>query len=832
MKNIWILFFLIVISFGARAQNNIDSKGKISGKIVDTVTKQPVGFAVVSIFKQGAASPFNGGSADDKGEFQINGLSTGDYKITVDFLGYKKKIIAHVIINDISKNVSLGTIWLAPVQNQLKDVVVTGKAPTVENKIDKLIFNPGSDLTSQGGAALDVLKKVPMVSVDLDGNVELMGNANIQFLINGKPSTIFGSSLSDALQSIPADQIKNIEVITNPGAKYDATGTGGIINIVLKDSKVQGINGSVNVTAGTRLENGNFNFNARKGKLGVNAYFGGRENLNSTTLTTNNNNSVDSAGTMTHLYQHGSAATKRSGFRSGLSLNWDISPKDELTGSIGFDHFGFNNNGATNQDQTTFAPITNNLLADTMSINNSSSRFGANATDWGLSYKKTFDKKDQELDILYNASYSRNNSDYTQEQDYTNVIYPASGSIGNNPGTDKQTNISVDYTQPVSKGFTIETGAKAELENLDNTVNTQTLTNGVYLPNPFQTYSFNYKRNVYAYYLSASFTAFNDFIDGKAGLREEYTTTSSDFPNTKIPSYGILAPSFVLQHKFNKSQSIKFSYSYRLERPDYRSLNPFYDISDPHNISTGNPNLKPELGHNFELGYNNSLGKGANVYVAAFYHYNTNDLQSFTTHYDSLTIGQTVYQNVYLNQRYNIGREVTEGINLYGSVPVNNKLSLRSNMFFADRITDNPGSPQTSGFTYRINLNSTYDFGNDFAGEFFINYRSSQRTIQGTRPAFSFYDIALRKQFLDKKLSIGLTASNAFSEYISLKSNTSGPNFSQNSLRQIQLRSFGINIAYKFGKLQFKKDKDQQQPQDQEDNNAPVPIDNGGGGRK
>ena len=281
----------------------------------------------------------------------------------------------------------------------------------------------------------------------------------------------------------------------------------------------------------------------------------------------------------------------------------------------------------------------------------------------------------------------------------------------------------------------------------------------------------------------------------------------------------------MLLHKLDKKQSIKFSYSYRLERPDYGSLNPFYNISDPHNISVGNPNLKPELGHNFELGYNNALGKGANIYVAAFYRYNTDDLQSFTTHLDSLEIGNTIYRNVFLNQRYNIGREVTEGINLYGSVPVTDKLSLRSNMFFANRITDNPGSAQVSGFTYRINLNSSYDFGNNLAAEFFINYRSSQPGIQGTRPAFSFYDIAVRKQFLNKKLSVGLTASNAFSQYIDQRSTTFGPNFNQSSLRQIQLRSFGINLSYRFGKLEFKKEKQpqQQQPQD----NMP-PDENGG----
>jgi len=821
MKNIIILFLLFTVSYNLKAQNN-NTNGKITGKVTDAVTKQPVDFATISVFKQGSTSPFNGGSTDPKGNFKIDNITPGDYMLTVDFIGYKQFKIAHVVVLSTSKNVSVGEILLAPIQNQLKEVSVTASAPTVANKIDKLVYSPANDLTSQGGVALDVLQKVPMVSVDINGNVELMGNTNIQFLINGKPSTIFGASITDALQAIPASQIKSIEVITNPGAKYDAAGTGGIINIVLKDNNIQGINGSVNLTAGTRLENGNFNLNAKKGKIGVGVFFSGNESLTSATPSSGNRTSYSNTrDTITNLGQNGISNFKRSGYRSGFNINWDITPKDALTASVNFNHFGNNSNGYVNNYQTTYA---NGLAIDTNSINHSTSKFSDNSTDWSLFYKKTFKNKDQELDVLYNQSIGHNTNDYTQEQDYTNVTFPSSGSIGSNPGTDKETDIQIDYTQPVTEGFTIETGAKATIENINNSVNTQTLDNGVYVPNPFQTYSFTYGRKIYAYYLSTTFSLFKNFIDGKAGLRDEYTVSTSDFPNTIIPSYNILAPSFVLSHKIDKTQTIKFSYSYRLERPDYNSLNPFYNISDPHNISTGNPDLKPEYGHNFELGYNKSFSNGANIYVAGFYRYNTNDLQSFTTFYPNLKIGDTTYTNVSLSQRYNIGREVSEGVNLFGSLPVG-KLTFRSNMFFADRITDNPGSPQVSGFTYRINLNTSYEFVKTLAAEFFINYRSSQRTIQGTNPAFLFYNFAVRKQIMNKKASIGLTAANPFNQFVNVNQTTYGSNFNQNSLRQIPLRSFGISLMYKFGKLEFKKDKEQQ------DNAAPDDTGAGGGGK-
>jgi len=836
MKNIFLLCVLMVTVFSLKAQNggphvgSYDDNGKITGKVIDSVTNQPVDYATIGVYKQGATSPFNGASTDPNGSFVITGIPAGDYKITIDFLGYKRKTIAHVILGGGAKNAVMGTILLAPAETQIKEVKITAQAATVQNKIDKLVYNPGNDLTTQGGLALDVLQKVPMVSVDINGNVELMGNTNIQFLINGKPSTMFGASITDALQAIPASQIKSIEVITNPGAKYDASGTGGIINIILKDNNVQGVNGNINLTAGTRLENGNFNINAKKGNVGVSAFFSGNESLTSATPSSGTRSST-SGDTTTYLSQNGVSNFKRSGYRSGFNFNWDITKNDALTASVSFNHFGNNSNGYVNNNQTTYLGI---LAVDTISRTNSTSLFSDNSTDWSLFYKKTFKNKDQELDVLYNQSIGHNTNDYTTEQDYSNVISPATGSIGSNPGTDKETDIQIDYTQPVTKNFTIETGAKATIEDINNSVITQTLANGVYEPNPFQSYSFDYDRKIYAYYLSATFSAFDNFIDGKMGLRDEYTQSTSDFPNTTIPSYNTLAPSFVLSHKIDKTQTIKFSYSYRLQRPNYNSLNPFYNISDPHNISTGDPDLKPEFGHNFELGYNKSFSDGANIYVAGFYRYNTNDLQSFTTFYPNLKIGDTTYSNVSLTQQYNIGKETTEGVNLYGSLPVG-KLTFRSNMFFADRITDNPGSPEVSGFTYRLNLNTSYEFANDFAAEAFVNYRSSQRTIQGTNPGFLFYNFAVRKQIFNKKASIGLVATNPFNQYVNVASTTYGPNFNQTSLREIPLRSFGISISYKFGKLEFKKEKEQPQDTTPDDNanpaspTTPLPTTGGGG---
>ncbi|MHB8207960.1 TonB-dependent receptor [Mucilaginibacter sp.] len=809
MRVIVLFIFLTISTFFANAQN----KGKITGKVTDATTKQVIDYATISLYKQGAAAPFNGVVTDEKGNFIIPNLATGDYIIKIDFIGYQQKVIAHAVITDAAPTLTLGNILLAPVQNQLQDVVITAKRPTVENKIDKMVYNPQNDLTAQGGMAIDILQKVPQISVDIDGNVELQGNANIRFLINGKPSSIFGSSLTEALQSIPASQIQSIEVITNPGAKYDATGTGGIINIILKQNDIEGVNGSVNLSAGTRLENGSFNINAKKGKFAVGAFFNGNERINSTTNTNSETKSTDATGTTTDLLQNGSSAFKRSGYQSGINFQWDVTKKDQLTASFSYNHFGNDNVGTTNQQQ-----LTTDLLGNTSDVNsilNSASHFHANSSDVSLGYKKTFDKKDEELSFLISSSFGSNYNSASQQQLFLDGTTPTSGSMSTNPGTDRETDISLDYTYPFSKTFTLETGAKAVIEDISNSVVTDTLlNNGGYTPDPGQTYNFNYNRDVFAYYVSGTFSLFHDFINGMAGLRYEYTTTSSSFANTNVPGYGILAPSFVLQHKLSDDQSIKFSYSYRLQRPQYSDVDPFYNVSDPHNISTGDPNLKPELGHNYELGYNKTFNNGPSIYVSAFYRYNTNDIQSLTVHSDSTRINGTDYTDVNITTRANIGSETNEGANIYISIPVTSKFSLRSNNFFADRISRNPGDPTVSGFAYRLNMNASYEFAPSFAAEVFGNYRSSQRTIQGTNPAFAFYNFAVRKQLWKKKASIGVTAANPFSNYISQTAITNTGNSYQTSTREVPFRSFGISLNYKFGKMDFKKPAKEDVPDD------------------
>jgi len=612
-------------------------------------------------------------------------------------------------------------------------------------------------------------------------------------------------------------------VITSPGAKYAMQGSGGIINIILKKSDVRGINGSVNLSAGTRLENGSFNFNYRHNNFGMHTYFSGNGQLRATTLNQSNRISTDtSKHTKTNFLQNGNSSFVRNGYQTGVGFDWSFTKKDNLSGSLGYHHSINKDNGITYQESL-LKDYYDAKLSDTNTIRNAENHSNNNSIDWNIDYKKTFKKEDQELDISYNTSYGRNTSYYSQTQSYLASSSIFGGSNSNNPGKNTESEFSIDYVQPISEKFKLETGVKNEEIKINSAADVYSYNKGLnsFMIDPKQSYSLNYKRDVYSYYLSSSFSI-GKILDVKAGGRYEYTVTKADYStahNVAVPSYSKFAPSFIVSHSFSKSQILKLSYSYRIERPEYRELNPFVNLSDPHNISMGNPSLRPEIGNNFELGYNLTFEKGSNINLSLIYRKNSDDITNYSTYYPIYKIGDSIYNDVTVSTRKNINAEERTGGNISGTLAVNNKLTFRSNTFlFNQRVTDNAnGGIVRSSFGYRLNLNGTYLVNKDLAFEFFGNFRSKETSIQGSQTSFISYNMAMKKQLFNKKLSIGLTAANPFGKYVNQTRETFGSNFQQVSLRQVPFRSFGISVLYKFGKLEFKKSKDD----DMNNQNAP-----------
>src|SRR5450432_4036718 len=812
-RSLTACFCLIFLHSLSQTAPNDPVSGVISGLVLDSATKLPIEYATISIFEEGNKKVINGTVSNTQGKFKLTTNRSGYFSILVESIGYTSFSANHLLPD---KNIRNGSekILLSKKITTLQGVTVIAPQQLIENKIDKMIFNAEKDLTSQGGVATDILKKIPQISVDIDGNVELAGSSSIRFLIDGKPSTAFGSNITDVLQSIPASQIKSIEVVTNPGAKYDAEGLGGIINIILKHNSVKGINGNISLTAASRNENGSLNLNARNGNFGINMYLNANARLPATTILTSTRVSQDTAAqTQIILDQDGSSRFYRYGVESGLSLDYTYRKRNNFTFSISDNHFGTTNNGSQNQSQTTMdsqdIPI-NQVLTSSQT----QSDVRLNNINLSLDYKLTFEKEDQELDFGIHSSVENNNFNSVNTQNNLPGNIPFYGTNNNNPGRETETEIVLDYTHPISKKVMLGAGGKMVFTDIHSTSSVFSLqpASGSYIYDSTLSNYLRYQQQVYALYTELSFPV-STWFDAKMGLRYERTDLNpffSDIPQQVVePGYNTFVPSVFLSRKLNDRQTLKLNYSKRIERPDYRELNPFINTTDPYNITTGNPYLQPEIGHRLELGWSDDLEAGGSFMISAFYRVNQDDIQPYVVYYASLPVGDTVYKNVAVSTRQNIGTEKNLGMNFFSDLHLTPKFNLRTNIFVFYRQGINALDSEmiVKSWNYRINMNMSYNFTTTLAGEFFANFNSPRNEIQGKYPSFSSYTFAFRKQIWKRKGSIAITGTNIFSEYLNQATVLYGPDFTVNSLRKIPFRSIGINFTWKFGKLDFKKDK-------------------------
>ena len=808
MKRMIFLSLAILMSVTIKAQQ--PAGYMITGIVTDSSTRHPLEYATITLFLKDSKKPLTGTITEKNGSFVLSDLETGTYKIVFEFIGYSPFSINDLLLSKSNPVINLKNISLSQQKNSLQTVTVIAQAKLLENKIDKMVFNAEKDLTSQSGVATDVLKKIPQVSIDADGNVQLSGSSGVRFLINGKPSTAFGSSIADVLQSIPASQIKSIEVITNPGAKYDAQGLGGIINIILKTSNAKGYNGNLSLTAGSRMENGSFNFNARNNNFGINAFISGNKRLNARTPSVSERLTNDST-TINALDQEGVGMFERHGLQAGAGFDWTYKKLNNFSGSVSYNNFGNTGNRYTNQNLQINKGST---VPAVLSLINTDYISKTKSIDASVNYKRTFAKEEQELELGINTSFGKElyiagNDQSLLPQD--SLFY---GTKSNNPGKTRETEINIDYTQPLKKDIILGMGGKASFYNISSTSNILAFQPSLqnYQTDSSLANDLNYNQKVYALYSELSLPVFKWF-DAKLGGRYERTEISSYYANAqqqvKIPGYNTFVPSVFFSKKIGDDQTIKLSYSKRIERPDYGDLNPFVNTNDPKNLSAGNAYLQPEIGHRMELGYSRELGKKGSLMINLFYRINDHDIQPYTIYYSSYKVGDSIYTNVAVSTRQNIGMEKNLGMNLFADLHITPKFSVRSNVFLFRRHTINELDKgyNYNSFNYRVNINANYQFTNTLVAEFFGNFNAARHEAQGSYPSFTTYSLALRKQFWKKKGSLALTANNFLSEYVDQKTILSGPGFSVNSTRKIPFRSIGLNFAWKFGKLEFKKSK-------------------------
>lgn len=799
---IWLIYSLNIyaqLPFNL-GQNNNKLKGRISGTVIDSLSGGAVEFASVSIKKQGVTKELTGVMTDGSGSFKLEEIPIGIYQISITFLGYQELILDSVETTGKSPDLNLGDLTLQPSELLLQEVVISGEASLIESKIDRLVYNAEKDISVAGGDASDVLRKVPLLSVDLDGNPSLRGSSNVRVLINGKPSGVMAGSVADALRMIPADEIKSVEVITSPSAKYDAEGTGGIINIITKKRNMEGLSGSINGGLNTRNSLLSGNLGIKKGRLGINSSIGTNLFIPQGGFTEFRREDDVVDGTRV-FNQDGEFIGGRNTFNGSISMDYDFNAYHSITSSFRANAFSFR--GDNDVDILFIDP---SLLINQMYSRSAINRTGTNSFDWSTDYRKTFEKPSQEFSISAQISRSLTDNRYSLEQ--SSMLFPdlILEERSFNDGSNQELTFQADYVHPFSKG-NFETGVKSILRDIDSDFQYEILDfdSGDYVMDLSRGNVFDYQQNVFAGYVSYNHKLTSS-VEVKGGLRYEFTDINGQFSGGEeriTNQFGNLVPSFTIAKNLKNFRSIKLNYSRRLQRPSLFFLNPFVDESDPRNIRVGNPDLVAEVSDQVEIGYNGFF-KGT-VVNAAIYYRNTRDvIQSF------LIIRE---DGVSVNSFDNIGQNDNYGFNIFGQTKMFNFWTVRGsfNGFYADQRGVIAGEElRNQDFQYNFLISTTFEVGKNYAFEAFGLFNSQRVTLQGRNPAFSIYNFSFKKTFWDKKASFGINLTNPFTPFLEFKQDLVGPGFVQSNINAIPIRAVGINFSYRFGKIEF-KDPSQQQ---------------------
>ena len=792
---------------GTDTDDKPKGNGKIAGMLMDSTTNKPVEYATIALINTQTNKPIDGTTADDRGRFSLTKLAPGTYKLQYSFIGYKNRTSAPIVIVK-SADINVGVINLPPDVRTLSEVEVTGQSAMIEEKVDRLVYNAEKDVTTKGGDAADVMRKVPMLTVDLDGNLTLRGSSNIQVLINNKPSTIVAASVADALRQIPADMIKSVEVITSPSAKYDAEGSGGIINIVTKKTTLQGLTLDLNSGVGNRGSNLGLNANYRTGKMGFSLSGFGRAEYNVKGEFENTQITKTATGNQVTT-QNASTLTQRLFGNYQLGWDYDIDKNTSLTASV---RYGARNGNLSQNGllTTTYLPGVNSPL---LSLRDVTTKDINGNIDANVTYTKSF-KPQQELSIL--ALYSRNDrqnnftADLLNSTDLHTIL---SRQRNDNPSTNQESTLQVDYQTPVGPKSLLEFGGKAILRQVnsdfayyiaqgatgDYTVDNTRLNNSLY-----------YQQEIMGAYTSLT-AALPKKYTLKAGVRYEYTMLNARFGSEQtgtpisLSNYGNLVPSINISKSLPKGKTLKLAYNRRIQRPSIQFLNPNVNAANPTNISQGNPYLSPELTDNVELSLSLPI-KSVYITTAVFARRTNNEITSVRD--TASVLVNNVQQTAIRTTFQNVGYEDTYGLNVFGNVNLSSKLQLNGGLDLMHvNLTNHNSNPiyaaSNSGWVLGGRLFGTYTIGNGWGLQGGGGMMGRRIQLQGYQGSFAFYNIGFRKDIAQKKGSIGLVAENFLNHPFTVRSESVSSILSQSSVNSFYNAGVKLTFTYKLGKMKF-----------------------------
>ncbi|MDN5210447.1 TonB-dependent receptor [Fulvivirgaceae bacterium BMA12] len=773
---VYFLVFILSITTSVAQNGGVE----ITGTIIDTQSKQPVEHATITIKDSKTQNMITGTVAGEKGDFSIT-TDALDIYVEVSFIGYKSNTIKDISV--ANGKVALGTILLSEDKQLLDEIMVVGERSTTEFQLDKRVFNVGKDISSTGMSALEVLNNVPSVNVNIEGQISLRGSTGAQIMIDGKPS-VLADEQSNALGTITADMIEKIEVITNPSAKYDAEGTSGIINIVLKKEEKKGLNGSISVNTGTPDNHSvGISLNRRTEKFNLFAQLGaGYRSLprESESINTdlNNNTTVNSGGT---------SYRNETFYNVILGTDYHIDAHNVVTLS---GNFAYEIEDQPSSINFSFLDDTNSLVSawrrdETTEATNPKWQYD-------LQYSREF-KDNEEHTLLFNALGRFFGKDQASEFENTNI---SGTEIYNDQQTETKFQqadytFKLDYTRPFTDKIKIETGAQYVINDVGNDYAVRDLVEGEWIPDDDLTNNFEYDQKVLGLYGTGAYEG--DKWGIKLGLRMENTNLNTLLTNTNEANsqdYVNLFPSAHTSYKFTELFSLQAGYSRRIYRPRLWDLNPFFNIRNNFNIRTGNPDLQPEFTDSYEVTGIFVFGK-ASLNAGVYHRYVTDVIERVSRFED----------NVNTTTPLNIGTDKTTGFEVNAKydpvrwLAINGDLNY--NQFnregdFENQSFDFEGDRWTSRLTTKFKLPAQFDL------EITGNYESGYQTVQSQVADNAYGDIGVRKKMMEGKAVINFAVRDIFASRIQ-KVTTEQPGFSLYN-EDFRGRFVTLGFSYGFGK--------------------------------
>jgi outer membrane receptor protein involved in Fe transport len=749
----------------------------------------------------------SGTITDPSGAFSIKGLSYGKYYLVANFIGYTKRTISNITITPQRSALDIGMVALNPNVTQIADVQVVAQSQRVEYKIDKKVVNVSQDISAAGGTLVNVLENTPSVQVDVEGNVSLRGSSNFQLLIDGKPSVIQGS---EGLQQIPASAVQSLEIITSPSAKYDPDGEAGIINVIMKKQKNTGIGGVVNASIGTRQKyTTDFLLNFKREKL--NFYVGGEYANQKNYNIGKSEKRTYSGDTITSILSNMDGVFSRKSLNLKSGFDYTINDKSTLSLSGAITDRNFNRDFNTRNYWFTEPFSKDSFYREESKSADKSKQYNVN-----LDYVKNYDDKGHKLQASVYYSFGKENEAEGNLIRATNSLYEITGadptqSRSRTDQPESNLRVELDYTRPIGANK-LELGLQSRWDKVKAN----------YIYDDYQPlgkeWIYNDTISNSLNYLDALQSAYSIFsgplgkFEYQLGLRAEYDnrrlhqlTSDESFTYEKFHFF----PSFYITRKIAEAHQFQFTYSRRIQRPDERDLNPFKEFRGSNNVFYGNPGLKPEFTNSFELNYQYTLKKGF-VSLETYYR-TTSDKITRINGVDTLSGRQ-----VFISTSTNADRDYSMGAELMTNVDLTRwwQLNFTGNLFRYQLMGKVDGKDVTSvSTTWRTNFNSTFKLKWDTRLQITGVYNGPSKTLQGQRDGFFVANLALRKEFLKKQLSVSLNARDIFASGVFAFTSTGSTFYTYNKFRR-EAPVVTLNLTYRINNYRQAANKRDSQGQE------------------